>query len=337
MRGSSPLTRGKRIHAGPGHLSLRLIPAHAGKTCGFLQGGCEPGAHPRSRGENAVASAATHGVAGSSPLTRGKLGRAGQRDVGPRLIPAHAGKTTRPAGTRAARQAHPRSRGENPPPVRIGVADPGSSPLTRGKRCSLLRPSRSTRLIPAHAGKTTRPPRGSRPGWAHPRSRGENVGTPGHEASETGSSPLTRGKRDGVLLVESQGRLIPAHAGKTCGPPRPGPSAPAHPRSRGENSFSIPYRADMAGSSPLTRGKRRHPSHASPRQGLIPAHAGKTRRGTPTAQSRPAHPRSRGENVSEPPSMATESGSSPLTRGKPFWRRCPWFCGRLIPAHAGKT
>ena len=153
-RGSSPLTRGKRIHAGPGHLSLRLIPAHAGKTCGFLQGGCEPVAHPRSRGENAVASAATHGVAGSSPLTRGKLGRAGQRDVGPRLIPAHAGKTTRPAGTRAARQAHPRSRGENPPPVRIGVADPGSSPLTRGKRCSLLRPSRSTRLIPAHAGKT---------------------------------------------------------------------------------------------------------------------------------------------------------------------------------------
>ena len=152
--GSSPLTRGKLRAVLRRLLSDGLIPAHAGKTCGFLQGGCEPGAHPRSRGENAVASAATHGVAGSSPLTRGKLGRAGQRDVGPRLIPAHAGKTTRPAGTRAARQAHPRSRGENPPPVRIGVADPGSSPLTRGKRCSLLRPSRSTRLIPAHAGKT---------------------------------------------------------------------------------------------------------------------------------------------------------------------------------------
>ena len=74
-RGSSPLTRGK-----PGRSPIqprldRLIPAHAGKTH------CQPGvrcraeAHPRSRGENAWFADAWSAFLGSSPLTRGKLGK----------------------------------------------------------------------------------------------------------------------------------------------------------------------------------------------------------------------------------------------------------------------
>ena len=74
---------------------------------------------------------------GSSPLTRGK-----RRSV-----------------TQATAEllAHPRSRGENPPPVRIGVADPGSSPLTRGKLAHQRVNRSDGRLIPAHAGKTDQP------------------------------------------------------------------------------------------------------------------------------------------------------------------------------------
>ena len=50
--GSSPLTRGKLSQREHGHLALRLIPAHAGKTGGaVLHAGAVP-AHPRSRGEN---------------------------------------------------------------------------------------------------------------------------------------------------------------------------------------------------------------------------------------------------------------------------------------------
>ena len=50
-----------------------------------------------------------------------------------------------------------------------------------------------------------------------------------------------------------------------------------------------------------------------------------------------AHPRSRGENTASALVAALNSGSSPLTRGKPNVRPGERGCGRLIPAHAGKT
>ena len=92
-----------------------------------------------------------------------------------------------------------------------------------------------------------------------------------------------------------------------------------------------------SGSSPLTRGKLIWAATAVPATGLIPAHAGKTCPGRSTTSASAAHPRSRGEN---PSSFRTESfspGSSPLTRGKPCFRRSGRQRGRLIPAHAGKT
>ena len=71
--------------------------------------------------------------------------------------------------------------------------------------------------------------------------------------------------------------------------------------------------------------------------GLIPAHAGKTRRTRRQPRTLKAHPRSRGENVGDNWSHMTCGGSSPLTRGKParfFAFHAPYG---LIPAHAGKT
>ena len=50
---------------------------------------------------------------GSSPLTRGKLAQQPRRHVNQGLIPAHAGKTPRPAPRGVWAWAHPRSRGEN--------------------------------------------------------------------------------------------------------------------------------------------------------------------------------------------------------------------------------
>ena len=172
--GSSPLTRGKHES---GMFALAwggLIPAHAGKTPVIVVSGCACGAHPRSRGENACASAHVVRVGGSSPLTRGKHieNDAGQGLGG--LIPAHAGKTSVTTTHGGARRAHPRSRGENRMQARRTRLRPGSSPLTRGKRVTRASRSRRWGLIPAHAGKTPeghRPPEGPR---AHPRSRGEN-------------------------------------------------------------------------------------------------------------------------------------------------------------------
>ena len=112
---------------------------------------------------------------GSSPLTRGK-----------RL-------TIRRAST--AHEAHPRSRGENPPDRRGPLASQGSSPLTRGKRAKIVTATNELGLIPAHAGKTEfrHEAFGSRE--AHPRSRGENLTDSFLGVSVWGSSPLTRGKR----------------------------------------------------------------------------------------------------------------------------------------------
>ena len=78
---------------------------------------------------------------GASPLTRGKLIQRVSLDRERRLIPAHAGKTRRPAWSRLACTAHPRSRGENGNKTATAKQPHGSSPLTQGKldpnRCLL--------------------------------------------------------------------------------------------------------------------------------------------------------------------------------------------------------
>ena len=174
-----------------------------------------PGAHPRSRGENVTEVLGRRRREGSSPLTRGKPRMAHQHPKGPRLIPAHAGKTEDGRAGRGMTGAHPRSRGEN---VGHGVCPfggGGSSPLTRGKHWPTRTAIYTGGLIPAHAGKTSpREPHHAN-SRAHPRSRGENCARASAAFHATGSSPLTRGKH--VLTHPPRGRtgLIPAHAGKT--------------------------------------------------------------------------------------------------------------------------
>ena len=254
-----------------------------------------------------------------------------------RLIPAHAGKTSRPCRRSRRRRAHPRSRGENLEGGRQVGRGGGSSPLTRGKRVGAVTPGGQTGLIPAHAGKTAGHILVRLCREAHPRSRGENLPRARRLRLRRGSSPLTRGKPLPRLLTQRFLGLIPAHAGKTqmrarvllltqAHPRSRGENAHhpgqrrhsgAHPRSRGENRSAAVMRGGAPGSSPLTRGKRLLRGRVGARPGLIPAHAGKTDGGTI--------------------GVATGRGSSPLTRGKhPLPRRSGWT-RRLIPAHAGKT
>ena len=199
------------------------------------------------------------------------------------------------------------------------------------------REAASRGLIPAHAGKTPSTKWAESLAWAHPRSRGENSVDEMGRVAGVGSSPLTRGKLPVAVGSTVSGRLIPAHAGKTPSLSSSSSSSSAHPRSRGENRTLWPGNHAGVGSSPLTRGKRGACGWAAGRTRLIPAHAGKTRRGMPTTRSRPAHPRSRGENRLVPCPFSLFGGSSPLTRGK--HRRSARTARQrgLIPAHAGKT
>ena len=297
-------------------LSARLIPAHAGKTRRIRVFRGRRRAHPRSRGENATHPCVSRSSPGSSPLTRGKRPVPDVHSADGRLIPAHAGKTSRSASAPGPRAAHPRSRGENSirvHPITYGL---GSSPLTRGKPSVLVSSSMMCRLIPAHAGKTTSFMGVPVAVGAHPRSRGENESAEAVACCGVGSSPLTRGKRLVCLGCVPGGRLIPAHAGKTQSTRRRFLTSRAHPRSRGENLIARARASRVTGSSPLTRGKHWLLVRRDNRARLIPAHAGKTAFGDTDPKINGAHPRSRGENALRCAADALTKGSSPLTRGK---------------------
>ena len=254
--GSSPLTRGKRPHVARFVGEERLIPAHAGKTAVIDTLIADRAAHPRSRGENRLLLPQRPVERGSSPLTRGKRGPLPRPLGRVRLIPAHAGKTVKFGYTNRDGSAHPRSRGENGLGVGRLRCGCGSSPLTRGKLITAATVISWFRLIPAHAGKTCwRRYQSFHPG-AHPRSRGENAMPAGIRTDTRGSSPLTRGKRQRSGWSFSVFRLIPAHAGKTLQTHEGSTHGWAHPRSRGENGGTRGCPHGLAGSSPLTRGKR---------------------------------------------------------------------------------
>ena len=112
-------------------------------------------------------------------------------------------------------RAHPRSRGENPTNRPKRGCQAGSSPLTRGKRASLVDACHDGGLIPAHAGKTVDKATFDQIKGAHPRSRGENTSSKPRLSKASGSSPLTRGKQTQGHEIGGDLRLIPAHAGKT--------------------------------------------------------------------------------------------------------------------------
>ena len=115
--GSSPLTRGKLPGARARFWQWGLIPAHAGKTGRRASADQSKAAHPRSRGENYGVEIELSQGYGSSPLTRGKPKLAAVRVRERRLIPAHAGKTRVVVRRAGQVGAHPRSRGENRPPL----------------------------------------------------------------------------------------------------------------------------------------------------------------------------------------------------------------------------
>ena len=232
--GSSPLTRGAHLPVLNPSFEPRLIPAHAGSTHPIPGPILARQAHPRSRGE--------HPERPAEPVPEGGL------------IPAHAGSTAARVTHFPAPAAHPRSRGEH-----CGQGDTlsgscGSSPLTRGALAQTLQEMKVAGLIPAHAGSTRTGWRPSGAESAHPRSRGEHGYRVSGMRVPAGSSPLTRGARNGIGGHHEFTGLIPAHAGSTCRKWRSGHRLGAHPRSRGEHVALVHKHVLKLGSSPLTRG-----------------------------------------------------------------------------------
>ena len=336
-KGSSPRGRGKHAQELGRSRAPRLIPARAGKTRELSPTPPAARAHPRAGGENLTMTFRLDRLGGSSPRGRGKRCVHDVQLRRPRLIPARAGKTARPASSGNPPGAHPRAGGENEGARFRHRQRHGSSPRGRGKRTVRACKFRTRRLIPARAGKTRAIRHAHGLSAAHPRAGGENQSWRARVLPSSGSSPRGRGKPSSLTAPPPQERLIPARAGKTASAALIVPEGTAHPRAGGENHLAPDGQVSALGSSPRGRGKLIILFTHNHEIRLIPARAGKTRARSRSSLTTPAHPRAGGENVSDMLGSVRKYGSSPRGRGKLALRGPLHDPPGLIPARAGKT
>ena len=195
--------------------SQRITPAHAGKTFRPLYKPERYPDHPRTCGENFFNHEPVCFRSGSPPHMRGKRLLHFKSSSAYRITPAHAGKTPVPVSAPLLPADHPRTCGENLSQLKKPGQGSGSPPHMRGKLLCLLHRQHRPRITPAHAGKTQchRMLQFQQPD--HPRTCGENFCLFICRHATPGSPPHMRGKLEGQNLTQEEGRITPAHAGKT--------------------------------------------------------------------------------------------------------------------------
>ena len=186
----------------------------------------------------------------------------------------------------------------------------------RGKAPNLAVGSSGERITPAHAGKrrheSTYPARGA----DHPRACGEKRPGLQRRRADTGSPPRMRGKaprHDGALR---EGRITPAHAGKSDGSGDVTFTATDHPRACGEKDEQPLPQFSNVGSPPRMRGKDISKSFRMYRSRITPAHAGKRTLGQRAGYRAADHPRACGEKAASCVPFDGAHGSPPRMRGK---------------------
>ncbi len=235
--GSSPRTRGTPVTTVTTYSRSRFIPAHAGNTAHRATSERRSAVHPRARGEHSFSPQRSPSSSGSSPRTRGTRAT---------IPPSAAAPLPSPV--------HPRARGEHSPARAWYRCIAGSSPRTRGTHSRLQIIAARHRFIPAHAGNTWQTSGARRRAPVHPRARGEHRNAVSRARRSSGSSPRTRGTPRRVLSRYCTRRFIPAHAGNTRWRTSKRPTAPVHPRARGEHGMTCCPNCHHIGSSPRTRG-----------------------------------------------------------------------------------
>ncbi len=252
------------------------IPARAGSTHGESAPPTGTWDHPRSRGEHPSEINPRTAASGPSPLARGAQGWYEVSTRGGGTIPARAGSTSRRPERKGTGRDHPRSRGEHDLHPPQHQTPEGPSPLARGALQHLAVNEPGGRTIPARAGSTRCRSAPVRPGWDHPRSRGEHLS--GGEAimRPEGPSPLARGAQARLSGIEAGVGTIPARAGSTSSLPVTSRHQRDHPRSRGEHEGELTGIQSSEGPSPLARGALAARVLVARPLRTIPARAGST-------------------------------------------------------------
>ena len=315
--GSSPLARGLLLEPDIRSGDRGIIPARAGFT----------------DREAVIVSAPP----GSSPLARGllTLNIVIRPDIG--IIPARAGFTVVPRRAAESAQDHPRSRGVYSRSIAFFITMSGSSPLARGLRTREPVYTALAGIIPARAGFTDRGIRFRADESDHPRSRGVYAMRLMSASQNSGSSPLARGLHGRHHWRLGSPWIIPARTGFTSCDLGHVCYFWDHPRSRGVYLTVVAAVGAPAGSSPLARGLLAPCPALGLCRRIIPARAGFTHFGRPTARGAGDHPRSRGVYPITMLRGRRAPGSSPLARGLPRAGGSGRSRARIIPARAGFT
>ena len=131
--------------------------------------------------------------------------------------------------------------------------------------------------------------------------------------------------------------IIPADAGSTCSCPKPCARCADHPRGCGEHGDDDGDQEENPGSSPRMRGALMHNEITCNGDGIIPADAGSTRRGSGSCRRLWDHPRGCGEHIGLYQRLPCQQESSPRMRGARSGRGGDRPAGGIIPADAGST
>ena len=211
--------------------------------------------HPRMRGEDFDVREVAVDALGSPPHARGKPVAEVELGRNRRITPACAGKTVLPTWRGIDMSDHPRMRGEDQRSRAHHFTASGSPPHARGRRGCCAQRSRSGRITPACAGKTSRRPGGRRSATDHPRMRGEDAIQFQNHRGPYGSPPHARGRQPSFPEERTMGRITPACAGKTAPEQNLGQLSRDHPRMRGEDSTTGRATPCRTGSPPHARGR----------------------------------------------------------------------------------
>ena len=171
--------------------------------------------HPRACGANVTSGSPAAYERGSSPRMRGKRDAEKRRVHRERIIPAHAGQTTRVYRKHVETADHPRACGANRRCAMVRQLAYGSSPRMRGKLSPTTSRYNFPRIIPAHAGQTAPYVHRTFCRADHPRACGANHDCVRPLFRPFGSSPRMRGKHAVAGAARRVVRIIPAHAGQT--------------------------------------------------------------------------------------------------------------------------
>ena len=195
--------------------------------------------------------------AGSSPRGRGRH-RIGQSEkVLYGFIPAWAGETMSELEDLAYSRVHPRVGGGDARHYLDALRGLGSSPRGRGRPRPALHAMGNHGFIPAWAGETEGVLGMLGHLRVHPRVGGGDALTSTTKCEITGSSPRGRGRLADTAVAHDRQGFIPAWAGETSRPRAKKGWTGVHPRVGGGDLLQTSRHAEVPGSSPRGRGRRR--------------------------------------------------------------------------------